>query len=183
MSCRSTIAPLLFCLLLGTGSSADLSDGIFADIRRFEALGSRMTGTRGADLSADMIEARFTGLGLERVTRQNFDVVVPVTREASLTVAGEELVVHPVWPNGIRTPTIDGRLRGPLVWGESGHLESYDGARMEGSIVVLEGDLGVDWFHAPMLGARAILFVEGEHATRTQMEYKFSSVPMNVPRF
>jgi hypothetical protein len=156
---------------------------ILAEVRRFEALGSRMTGTAGADAAADMIETRFHELGLQGVTRQSFDVVVPITHDAGLSVAGEHFVIHPLWPNGVRTASIDGDLHGPLVWAESGRLESFNGMDMAGSIVVLEQDLGVDWFHAPMLGARAILFLESDQATRTQMEYKFSSLPMNTPRF
>jgi hypothetical protein len=136
-----------------------------------------MTGTSGADRAAEIIERRFADLGLQRITRHPFDVVVPITHRVRMSVGGEDVPVYPLWPNGVRTPTIKGTLSGPMIWAGSGNLAAYNGQDVEGSVVVLEGDLGVDWFHAPMLGARAVVFVENEDATRPQMEYKFSTVP------
>ena len=156
---------------------------ILEGIRRFEALGSRITGTDGCNRAADIIAQRFVQLGLRNVVRQPFTVVVPVTRHVRLAVDGVEIPAHPLWPNDVRTATIDGAIRGPLIWAEQGILDAYNGHDVTGSIVVLEGDLGVDWFYAPMLGARAVIFVESDNATRPQMEYKFSSVPIPTPRF
>ena len=162
--------------------NADTS-AIMEDIRRFEALGSRMTGTEGCDRAAEIIRERFVRIGLQNVIEQPFDVVVPITRHVRLTVDGTDIPVHPLWPNGVRTATVQGTLRGPLVWAGRGGPEAFNGQDVDGSIVLLEGDLGADWFHAPMLGARAVVFLETGEATQAQMMYKFSSVPIPTPRF
>ena len=156
---------------------------ILETIGRFEALGSRVTGTEGCDRAADIIQQRFVDLGLRNVTRQTFDVVAPVTRSVRLSVDGVDIPTWPLWPNGVRTATLPETLSGPLMWAGRGNLEAFNGLNVDSSIVVLEGDLGVDWFYAPMLGARAVIFVETDNATRPQMEYKFSSVPIPTPRF
>lgn len=152
-------------------------------IERLTEAPTRVTGTTGANLAADDIEATFESLGLENVVRQPFRTIVPRTEHASLRIGDETFDVYPVWPNGMRTPTTGGPESGPVVWASEGRIHDYNGQTVEDAIVFLDGDTGTDWFNAPMLGAAAVVFVESDQTTRPQAELKFSTAPIATPRY
>jgi len=65
-----------------------------------------------------------------------------------------------------------------------------------GSIVLLDFNCGSGWFNAPLLGAKAVLFIEPEElgakavlfiepeeTIRGEAEQKFLSMPVNIPRY
>jgi hypothetical protein len=86
-----------------------------------------------------------------------------------------------MWPNLVRTSTCD--VKGSLVYGGDGTLEFLNGKDVKGSIVVLEYNSGGRWKNAAKLGAKAIVFIEPTTTIRSESEQKFSTVPLNVPRF
>jgi len=145
--------------------------------------GPRVTGYPGARAARDYIARRLREIGAERVTFQEFPVVVPVTRSVSVRVGGEEVEAYPLWPNGVRTCTTGGVIRGPVLFCGRSFFTDFNGKEVPGSIVLLEGDRSVDWINGPSFGARAVLFIEPERPIRRELEYKFSDIPVAVPRF
>lgn len=97
---------------------------------------------------------------------------------------GEPLKIYPMWPNLVRTPqTGPEGLEGNLVYGGHSALQEYNGEDVEGSIVLLELNCGGEWFNAPRLGAKSVLFIEPDHTIRGEVEAKFMSIPIDFPRF
>lgn len=163
--------------------------GVLEHEKRLASL-NRLSGTEGCGKAAEYIERNLRQWGLD-VRTQEFSVVIPVTKEMDFRVDGREYALHPLWPNWTRTCTTTGILSGPLVYAGGGKLKNYRGLPMSGAdfaggvkpIVMLDGDKGLDWFSAAMLGAQAIIFCESEATTRVEMENKVSLLPANIPRF
>jgi len=179
-------------------------DGMAGTIRTLAGYGSRVTGYPGCEKAAAFVETRFRELGLEDVRAEEFPVVVPLVekdedgRAASLTIVqasdvatgrhaaaeGKSFEVLPLWPNLVRTPmTPPEGLTGRLIYGGTGNVRMFNGQDVAGSIVLLDFNCGSGWFNAPLLGAKAVLFIEPEETIRGEAEQKFLSMPVNIPRY
>ena len=96
-----------------TGEAGEARDLDFARIRghveRLSGTTSRVTGYEGAARAAEYIMTELSGLGIsdDNIETQEFEVAVPVTREATLVSdapAGPVRIdLHPLWPNLART--------------------------------------------------------------------------------
>ena len=150
--------------------------------------------TRGKLGAAGYVYMRFRQLGLADVAIEPFSVVVPMTQgatsdaqmDAELTAdpGGAKFDVYPMWPNLVRTcKTPPGGLSGRLIYGGQSSLREYNGQDVVGTIVLLDLNCGTQWFNAPLLGARAVLFIEPEDTMRGEVESKFLSIPVDIPRF
>jgi len=176
-----------------TGEQADiegLKKRLAADINALVApLGKelrtgRAAGSAGAAAVAELIRQRFEKAGAQ-VCVQEFPVTVPVTLESSLVVGepGQSYPVRPFWPNAGRTCTVTGEIKAPLVFGGDGRLESLAGREVAGSILVLDGDRGLDWVTAGSLGARAVVFLEPASPWDVQAGSKVLTAALDLPRF
>src|SRR5438105_2294276 len=118
---------------------------------------------------------------------ESFSVTVPVAsldNPGSLEVAGRRYTVHPLWPNLVRTSQLPrAGLQAPLIYGGAGKLAEFNGRDVEGSIVMVEFNSASDWLNAPRLGAKAVVFVEPADTMRGEVESKFLSIPVAIPRF
>lgn len=158
---------------------------IAAEIERFAAFGSRVPGYAGERQARDYVRQRFEALGLEDVQSEAFKVAVPLDRGGELVVqGGDRKRLYCLWPNGVRTPSLgpDG-VRGPLIYGGQGVLESLDGQPVQGSVVLLDFASGQNYLHAASLGAKAIVFFDNGGVNREQAADKFLKVPVDIPRF
>lgn len=159
-------------------------------VTELASFGSRVTGYPGCARAAGLIEQRFRDLGLS-VTKETFEVLVPMPKydakgnAASLTTAsGKQFGILPLWPNLVQMPkTPAAGLSGKLIYAGKGDLQSFNGQDLIGSIVMLDFDCGREWFNAPLLGAKAVLFIEPRETIRGEAEQKFLSMPVNIPRF
>ncbi|MBC7287421.1 MAG: M28 family peptidase, partial [Armatimonadetes bacterium] len=168
-------------------------DELAATIKYLSSLGSRVTGYPGCEKAAEFVESKFRELGLEDVTVETFPVVVPVSipdsegRVASLTPmveGGRTIEVLPLWPNLVRTPkTPPDGISGRLIYAGKGDLRAFNLKDVTGSVVLMDFNCGSGWFNAPLLGARAVLFIEPEDTIRGEAEQKFLSLPVDLPRF
>ena len=163
-----------------------------ATIRDLASYGSRVTLYPGYERAAEYVEARFRELGLEDVAEEPFAVAVPMVepdaagRAASVTVDGTRDVheILPLWPNLVRTcQTPPSGLSGRLIYAHQGRLDEFNGLDVVDSIVLLDFNCGSEWFNGPLLGAKAVLFIEPESTIRGEAEPKFLSIPVNMPRF
>lgn len=159
-------------------------------VNQLASFGSRVTGYPGCARAATLIEQQFAALGLP-VTKETFQVLVPMPKydaqgnPASITTAsGKKFGLLPLWPNLVQMPkTPAAGLSGKLIYAHKGTLQSFNGQDLIGSIVMLDFDCGREWFNAPLLGAKAVLFIEPRETIRGEAEQKFLSMPVNIPRF
>ncbi|HIE51652.1 MAG TPA: FtsX-like permease family protein [Armatimonadetes bacterium] len=192
MKPKLVLLSLLLFWGVSAGEAAELStlygavdmENIRRDVETLAALGSRVTGYPGAGAAAELIRDRFRQLGLQDLTVQEFDLPVPVDKGALLRVGGETFRLYALWPNLIRPSSLPpGGVRGRLIYAQDGAVERFNGLEVENSIVLLDFNCGLNWLHAPLLGARAVIFIAPEDTDRGEAEEKFLRVPLNVPRF
>jgi len=173
----------------GNNSSGPVDEATQArmqrDITALTAFPSRVPGTAGNLAAADIIEKRFNDIGLKRVKHDEYFVTTPVTiGSATLDLGGRTLSVAPVYPNEVvASTTPKAGLSGPLVYGGQGRPVDFNGQKVDGSIVVLDFNSGMNWITAADLGARAIVFLAPENTNRGQAERKMAFLPVEMPRF
>ncbi len=163
--------------------------GLLAEL---QALGSRVTGYPGCQEAARIVADGFRDLGIEDVQMQEFPLVVPVASEneeghyASITVAGDGTTfgMLPIWPNLVRLPkTPPGGITGDLIYAGEGTLRAFNGQEVTNSITMVDFNCQAEWFNGPLLGTKAVLFIEPEETIRGEAEAKFLSIPVNIPRY
>ena len=207
-SCRTRVARLGLILaglllLLGTprGGSAAVDeklaekyrqhaasvDNLFLSnvVKELSTHGSRVVGYPGERYASQFVEKQFNELfGKANVKTETFQATVPVDEGATLTAGGKTYTVHGVWPNLVRaSQTPPEGLSGPLIYAGNGLLGSFNGKKVEGSIVLVDFNSGTDWLNAPRLGAKAVVFIEPTATMRGEAESKFVSIPLTIPRF
>lgn len=140
----------------------------------------RLAGSEGVEATISRCEEKFRTLGF-RTSRETFDVTVPESTLATVTSGKRQFKLEPLWPNLVRTSQCD--LTGQVIDGGTGTLEELSGKSVEGSIVILRFNSGVNWTNAGMLKAAAVLFVRPSDMTRSEAEEKFKASPLDLPRF
>jgi len=157
---------------------------IKADVASLTQYPSRVPGTPGNAAAAQYVQQQFRAIGLQQVRAEEFPVTVPVTQSANIEFNGKKWDLAPMYPNHVvpsSTPP-DG-ISGTLVYAGEGRPKDFNGQKIEGSIVVLDFNSGMNWFTAADLGARAVIFLSTESSSRGQAERKFANVPLEMPRF
>ncbi len=173
----SLFFPFLFPLTL---HPANLDDYL----KFFSSLPSRIPGSEGHRQAASFIEKEFLDAGLKKVTREEFEVVVPVEKYAFISFQNRKISIHCLWPNLIRTSTTPPEgIKGKLVYGGNGDLKNFDGRNIEGDIIVLDFDSGTRWRTLAMFGAKAFIFTNSGEVNRTQANEKWVDIPVDIPRF
>ena len=150
------------------------------------SLGSRVSGYPGADSAADYVEKTFHAAGLREITREEFELTVPMDRGGQMTIAetGERIPLDGLWPNHVRTNTMAPEgVAGQLVYGGYGRMAELNGKQVDGSVVLLEFNSGNRWLQSASLGARAIVFIEPEATFWSEANAKSLSIPLDLPRF
>jgi len=148
---------------------------------------SRMAGTPGGDQARAYVRQAFGNIfGAANVAEEPFAVTVPADNGAFVRAAGlaRPLALQPLWPNLVRTSTLPAAgIDGPLIYAGRGDLRGFRGKVVEGSVVLLDFNCGLDWQNAARLGAKAIIFIEPSQIQRGEGELKFMRLPVNMPRF
>jgi hypothetical protein len=153
-------------------------------------LGPRTVGHQGHRAVRDHVAGRFRAAGLSPVLFDTFVRAAPVDHGATITTGGVPVVadgrphLFAMWPNQAMPSTLpDGGLEGPLAWMGSGRLVEADGQPMDGAVVLMEFKSGASWQWAAMLGARAVIFLDGPGMSREEAADKFISLPVAFPRY
>ena len=165
---------------------ASMVAAMAADVRKLTSYPSRVPGTPGNVEAAKYVESRFKEIGLANVRSDTYQVTAPVTKgqKSSITINGRPLDVFPVYPNHVvPSSTASKGLSGPLIYAAGGRPADFNGMKVEGAIVALDFNSSLNWVTAADLGARAIVFLEPDATTRGEAERKFSSQPVEIPRF
>jgi hypothetical protein len=141
-------------------------------------LPTRLAGSAGEEEMRNFFRKQLEAFGLKAEPELPFTVTIPDPDSKATTSTGATL--WPLWPNGVRTNTAN--VTGPVIDGVDGSLEALKGKTVEGAIVLMRIKSGSNWRNAAALGAKAVVF-HGTDWTRIEAEAKFSSIPLNVPRF
>ncbi|MEE3258078.1 MAG: FtsX-like permease family protein [Candidatus Latescibacterota bacterium] len=152
----------------------------------FAGLGSRVAGYPGADQAARHVQERFRKIGLDDITVHEYDISIPVDKGGFLRVegSGEQVQLHGLWPNLVRTSTLpDGGIAGRLFDARGGEYVDMDGKEVEGAVVLMDFNSGDAWLNAAYLGASAVIFIEPDSTVYLEGEKKFLSMPLDLPRF
>jgi hypothetical protein len=153
-------------------------------IRQLAELEDRSTGTPGCSKSADQIEKAFKALGIERVGRQRFLLPVTQYQPAYLTLKGQRTPISPLRLNALSpqaTPAAG--IEGPLYYVGRGQLQDFNSIKVAGSIILMELDSGKNWLNAPMLGARALIYLDRGPTSKWFFEDKRELTSLEFPRF
>ncbi len=174
----------LFLFLSFVFSPASHSEGLDEYLRFFSSLSSRIPGTEGHRQASAFIERKFREAGLAKIAKEEFNTVAPVEKHAFIRFGNQQIDIHCLWPNLIRTSTVSPEgIEGKIIYGGDGDLRNFDGKDIKGSIIVLDFDSDAKWRTLAMLGARAFVFTDSGDVTRIQANQKWVDVPIDVPRF
>jgi hypothetical protein len=171
----------LLCFTLQIARAAETSQDL---IRQLFEIEDRSTGTPGCSKAGDQIEKAFKTLGIERVGRQRFLLPVTQYQSAYLTIKGQREVVKPLRLNALSpqsTPAAG--IQGPLYYVGTGELQNFNSIKVEGSIILMELDSGRNWLNAPMLGAKALIYVDRGPTSKWFFEDKRELTSLEFPRF
>lgn len=154
-------------------------------IRTLSSNGSRVVGYPGERFAADYVKKQFVELfGESNVKEDSFEATVPMDKGAKLSIGGKDYTLNCIWPNLVRTSQLPPEgLQGPLIYAGNGELGAFNGKEVNGSIVLVDFNSGLQWMNAPRLGAKAVIFIEPERTMRGEAEAKFISIPISIPRF
>jgi len=153
------------------------------DMIKIRNFGSLVTGYPGAYRAAKYILDTFKQLGYNS-SYQKYKLAVPIEKEAYLLVEGKKIPVHALWPNLValgNTPP-EG-ITGRLIYVGKGRLQDFNGLNVNGSIVLMDFDTGLNWLNAIRLGAKAVIFVESENMLSFEAMRKILlNAPLDFPR-
>lgn len=170
---------LAFTLVGGAVARADFR----ADTEALLRAPHRLSGTPEYADAASYVEQRLRDMGIEQVVVQEFPSLQTDVRRCEM-LAGERVVpLIPARPNAIQPPVSPSEgITGELV-----DLGDASDARLNRTpvvdrIVVMDASANAQqWLKAFRLGARAVIFVDGENSDSTQPHYVRATA--NLPRF
>ena len=145
-----------------------------------------MPGYPGDLYAADYVQQQLAAAGLQDIKREPFAVTVPIEKGASLELLadGHLLQLWSLWPNLVRTSTVpSGGVEAELIYGGLGRYEDLEGQDVVDRIVLLEFNSAHRWRTPASLGARAVIFVEPDETSIEETRKKWSSAPLDLPRF
>ncbi len=160
--------------------------------RHLEAMAtgqSRLVGSDGYAAARDHIERELAGLadatGRVQFRRHDFRLLVPVTRAASLELAGgERSDLYPIWPAKARLNAVgDVGIRGELVYCGDASSAATPPRSVQGNIAVIEATAAGRWHHPFFLGASAVVILGDDDLAWTQLSEHEIRVPAHLPRF
>jgi len=156
-----------------------------SSLQTLDQLYGTTTGYPGYFAALEFVSSSLESLGYA-VEHQPYEVVAPVDGGSKVTVdAGGQSVefqAYGVWPNYVQTSkTPPSGVSGLLVYVGHGSLDEMRGKTIEGSIVMMEIDSGSNWLNAMELGAKGLIYLEGE-MTSLAVENMVVRAPVYFPR-
>ncbi|MCG3178470.1 MAG: hypothetical protein BIFFINMI_00797 [Phycisphaerae bacterium] len=167
---------------------SDLVAGVRRDTQWLCQAPSRLVGSPGHDEAVQRLADELRAVPGVRVWEQSFDVVVPRTREARLTVDGpggpRSAPIYPIWPASVRLDvTGPAGIHGRLIYvGEGNHAE-LPARSLRGRIAVMNMTGGGNWETVWNAGATAILLLGSPDESVADAHSHLSRLPIYVPRF
>ncbi len=184
---KNVVAPLCVVMmgLLATGAYAEIDQKQYQEDLRNIAQHVRTPGSEGYRKAAGYLEEQFKLLGDRvEVRRQDYQVMAPVTRLATLKWEGGQGRIDPFWPAGARLNTTPAEgITGKLVYCGNGRVEEIPPRDINGNIAVIEASAGAQWQQVAAFGARAILVLGNDQTSHVDLRSHDVLLPVNLPRF
>jgi len=158
---------------------------IESHVRFLSSFESRYTGYPGFYAAAEYIYNKFKEYGLENVAYEVFTTPECIDHGANITINStkETFKVYAMKPNfGVPSTTPPEGITGRLIYAKRGDLRDFDGLPVEGSIVLLDWESGLNWILAARLGAKAVIFLPPA-TVPTYAVPQTVDVPFLFPRF
>ncbi|MCS7120586.1 MAG: M28 family peptidase [Nitrososphaerota archaeon] len=152
-------------------------------VKTLSSLGTRYTTSQGYIIARDYILDWFNKY-LTNVTVHKYNLTVLVDYGGNLTLEdGTFFKAYPLMPNVV-VPVIAENVSGPLVYVGTGELNELDGNPIQGSIVIMDFNSGLNWIEVAKLGAKAVIFIEPATTNREQaLEKRLERLAFKFPRF
>jgi hypothetical protein len=129
-----------------------------ADIRTIASQADRGLGSPGHEATLQFVRDRLATYPNVVVQEHEFEMMVPRSSEATLTVDGRSVTVHPFVPAHIRlVATPAAGITGKLVYASNCEYDQLRPALLDGNIAVVEPTAGSRWLRAFSFGARAVI--------------------------
>jgi len=158
---------------------------IESHVRFFSSFETRSTGYPGFYAAADYIYNKFKEYGLENVTRETFTIPECMDHGANITLhsINETFRIYAMKPNfGVPSTTPPEGITGKLIYVRRGNIQDFDGLPVEGSIVLMDWESGLNWLTAARLGAKAVIFLPPTTIPTYHVPQTIE-VPFLFPRF
>ena len=158
------------------------------DTKWIAGVSDRSVGSPGHDEVARKLLERVEAVPNTRVWTQEFDVLMPITEEATVTIdAGPwqgSHDIYPVWPSLVRLNATPKRgISGKVIYVGSGRYEDMPARSLRGQIASMEMRSGASWKRAFAFGARAVLLLGSKHESQEDAFHQLTDQPVFFPRF
>jgi hypothetical protein len=176
------IATLLLALF--TARSARAESTYEADIRALAAQPDRGLGSAGHDATLQLIRDRLKRFPNVEVQEHGFDMMVPRTAEATLSIDGRSIAVQPFVPAHVRLVATPAEgIAGKLVYAGDCEYDELRPALLNGNIAVVEPTAGGRWQRAFSFGARAVIVLSHPNEITWMRLRNFEvRTPADLPR-
>ncbi|TLN00701.1 M28 family peptidase, partial [bacterium] len=165
------------------------TERIKGHVQFFSSVSSRVTGYPGFFESVDYMVSKFSEYGIRPYGDngtyfENYEVTVPVDHGASITLEDGTIIEgHNIWPNLVNPcPYVSPEAGDRLIYVGRGSFDDLESVNLTDRFVLMEFDSR--WFFrlAAMFGAKGILYIGSEDATRMEAIQKLYACPVNLPR-
>ena len=159
------------------------------NVQFFSSVGSRVTGYPGFFQSVDYIVSKFKEYGVQPYGDngtyfENYNVTVPVDHGATIALAdGSVITGYNIWPNLVNPSPYTSPVSGDkLIYVKSGSFDDLNNKNLTDRFVLMDFDSR--WFFrlAAMFGAKGVIYIGNEEASRMEAVQKLYLVPINLPR-
>jgi ABC-type lipoprotein release transport system permease subunit len=176
---------LAIVLLLSAHAFAEIDPNQFrADLSAIAQYPSRVIGSPGYYSAGQYLQTEIAKLPNIALKKQEYSVLVPVTKFATLESPGRVDPVYPFWPAQVRvSSTPPEGIRGKLIYSGDCRYAEMKPASLLGQIAVIEASAGERWTEPFYDGARAEIVLGSPGTTWADLKDHDLRIPVNFPRF
>ncbi len=159
---------LLCCIILNYTQiyASDFLEKIKSDTEKLSSHQSRFLGTEGHEKAKALIESRIKKAPGINLVKQNFPIIIPITKEATLSIDRGNFKgshsIFPIYPDNVRTKTTPSEgISGKPVYIGKGHYDELKTHSLKGQIAVIEMSVYAKktWLRAFEFGAEAVILL------------------------
>ena len=167
---------------------SDLAQRIKRDTEWIAGVTDRSVGSKGHAAVQSKLLERVQSIPNITVRTQEFEVSMPVTEKAELTVLDGKwkgkYPVYPVWPAVVRLNATPRKgFSGRAVYTGGVEHKSLPARSLRGQVAVMDITVGGGWRRAFAFGARAVLLLGMESETHHHFHSHILPEPVYFPRF
>ncbi|MBC7782483.1 MAG: ABC transporter permease [Burkholderiales bacterium] len=183
----ATLMRLVLLGLLGLAATVHAAfDGerFSRDLQALAAPSTRSAGSPGYNAALNYLTTEIRALPGVKLQVHEFDMLVPQTTEATLTIAGRSVPVFPLFPAGVRLNTTPAEgLTGKLVYCGTAEYKELKPTLIDGNIAVVESSAKDKWRNLFYFGARAVIIIGSKDLSQLEMRSHELPIAVNLPRF